>query len=175
MGDNCSVYMQIKAAISQMAALLYLSMSSAILRLHLSMSSAILRLQMQNGRFINKSESNSTPIQNRRRQTQQIKLSDPVQSAGPFLFWPARLSSIVPHFSVSPGAREQALGAENNAAGVCPGADRGSPEQSGSGPDRVKKSGPEQFHRSNSLLMPQRSVLAVHQALRRELSARLEF
>ena len=33
MGDNCSVYMQIKAAISQMAALLYLSMSSAILRL----------------------------------------------------------------------------------------------------------------------------------------------
>ena len=38
MGDNCSVYMQIKAAISQMAALLYLSMSSAILRL-------LLRLQ----------------------------------------------------------------------------------------------------------------------------------
>ena len=37
MGDNCSVYMQIKAAISQMAALLYLSMSSAILRLQISM------------------------------------------------------------------------------------------------------------------------------------------
>ena len=35
MGDNCSVYMQIKAAISQMAALLYLSMSSAILRLQI--------------------------------------------------------------------------------------------------------------------------------------------
>lgn len=35
MGDNCSVYMQIKAAISQMAALLYLSMSSAILRLRI--------------------------------------------------------------------------------------------------------------------------------------------
>ena len=38
MGDNCSVYMQIKAAISQMAALLYLSMSSAILRLQMQVS-----------------------------------------------------------------------------------------------------------------------------------------
>ena len=38
MGDNCSVYMQIKAAISQMAALLYLSMSSAILRLQMHMA-----------------------------------------------------------------------------------------------------------------------------------------
>ena len=41
MGDNCSVYMQIKAAISQMAALLYLSMSSAILRLLISFSCAV--------------------------------------------------------------------------------------------------------------------------------------
>lgn len=41
MGDNCSVYMQIKAAISQMAALLYLSMSSAILRLLASMESSV--------------------------------------------------------------------------------------------------------------------------------------
>ena len=38
MGDNCSVYMQIKAAISQMAALLYLSMSSAILRLQMQIA-----------------------------------------------------------------------------------------------------------------------------------------
>ena len=42
MGDNCSVYMQIKAAISQMAALLYLSMSSAILRLLASPSRLVL-------------------------------------------------------------------------------------------------------------------------------------
>lgn len=42
MGDNCSVYMQIKAAISQMAALLYLPMSSAILRLLASLWSVIL-------------------------------------------------------------------------------------------------------------------------------------
>ena len=41
MGDNCSVYMQIKAAISQMAALLYLSMSSAILRLQISFFRAV--------------------------------------------------------------------------------------------------------------------------------------
>ena len=38
MGGNGPVYMQIKAAISQMAALLYLSMSSAILRLQIFFS-----------------------------------------------------------------------------------------------------------------------------------------
>lgn len=75
MGDNCSVYMQIKAAISQMAALLYLSMSSAILR-----------LQMQNGGFLNKSEPNPPPIPNSRRQARQIGLDHPVRSDGPFLF-----------------------------------------------------------------------------------------
>ena len=47
MGDNCSVYMQIKATISQMAALLYLSMSSAILR-----------LQMQKAIFVMWGDSN---------------------------------------------------------------------------------------------------------------------
>lgn len=43
MGDNCSVYMQIKAAISQMAALLYLPMSSAILRLLASPPGPVLK------------------------------------------------------------------------------------------------------------------------------------